>query len=362
MKPDTQSSNVWPHVVAWESTRACNLACVHCRACAQAQPAIGELTTAEVKALIDDIAALAAPVFIISGGEPLLRPDIFDIARYAGDRGLRAVMSPNGTLITRQVAREIAAAGIRRISVSIDGSSAARHDGVRGVAGAFDAALAGLAACRAQGVGFQLNTTVLRQTLDDLPAVHRLAVELGSQAWHVFMLVPTGRGRPDDEITPQEYERVLRWIYETTQTSPVPIRVTCGPHYMRLVATRRQRTGAAAECAPAGGNPPAHLDGASRGCLAGNGYCFISYRGEVFPCGYLPLPAGSVREQPFHRIYQEAELFRTLRDLSRLEGKCGACEHAPVCGGCRARAYSASGNVLGEEPFCLYRPRGWRGS
>ena len=347
-----------PHVVAWESTQACNLACVHCRASAQAEPAASELTTAEVTAVIDNIASFASPVFIISGGEPLLRKDVFDIAHYGHQRGLRVVMSPNGTLITPEAARRMKAAGIARISVSIDGSTANLHDRVRGVPGAFDGAMRGLAACRDNGVGFQLNTTVLRQTVHDLPAIHQLAVRLGAEAWHVFMLVPTGRGKADDEITAEEYEAVLNWIYETARTSPVPLRVTCGPHFMRIVASRRRRDGEPAGLVrPRGGGHPGRLDSASQGCLAGDGYCFISHRGEVYPCGYLPLLAGNVRERPFREIYQESELFRSLRDFTRLEGKCGACEFVRICGGCRARAYSATGNAFAAEPLCTYQPR-----
>ncbi len=347
-----------PHVVAWESTHACNLACVHCRASAESEPAADELSTAEMMAVIDDIASFAAPLLIISGGEPLLRRDVFGIAHHASERGLRVAMSPNGTLITAKVAQEMVGAGIKRVSVSIDGSCADRHDRVRGVPGAYEGALRGLQVCREAGVGFQLNTTVLWQTLDDLPAVHQLAMRLGAAAWHLFMLVPTGRGQAEDEIGPEEYERTLNWIYRTAGSSPVPIRVTCGPQYMRIVACHRPGIGEAA--APArhpGGHGHAQLDGASRGCLAGNGYCFISYRGDVQPCGYLPLPAGNVRKRPFREIYQRSELFAALRDYSRLEGKCGDCEYVRECGGCRARAYSAGGNVLGPEPLCAYRPQ-----
>ena len=361
MRPDVSEPAMRPHVVAWESTQACNLACVHCRASAQTEPAPDELTTAEVKALIDDIAAFAAPVLIISGGEPLMRPDIFELAHYGHERGLRVAMSPNGTLITDRVARQMAEAGVARISVSIDGSCAERHDRVRGVPGAFDAAMRGLAACRANGVGFQLNTTVLRQTRDDLPAVLDLAARLGAEAWHIFMLVPTGRGKAEDAITPEEYEQVLTWIYEAARHSPLPMRVTCGPQFMRIVASRRHQAGEPAGLVRPRSGHGSHLDRASRGCLAGNGYCFISHRGEVYPCGYLPLSAGNVRQQSFREIYQHADLFVALRDLSRLEGKCGACEFVRVCGGCRARAYSATGNVLGEEPLCLYQPHRWGG-
>ncbi len=361
MRAEHTTGGVRPHVIAWESTVACNLACVHCRACAQTEPAPDELTTDEMKALLDNIASFSSPIFIISGGEPLMRKDVFEIARYARERGLRVAMSPNGTLITDAVAREMAASGIARVSVSIDGSNPFRHDSVRGVAGAFDAAMQGLAACRANGIGFQLNTTVMRQNLDDLPAIHELTLRLEADAWHVFMLVPTGRGKVDDEITPVEYEGVLNWIYETARLSQVPIRVTCGPHFMRIVATRRSTDGDPPGLVrPRGAEARGHLDSSSRGCLAGNGYCFISHRGDVFPCGYLPLLAGNVRERSFRQIYQESGLFQALRDYSRLEGKCGACEFVKVCGGCRARAYSATGNFLAEEPFCTYLPRALR--
>jgi heme b synthase len=351
-----------PHIVAWESTVACNLACVHCRASAQTEPAADELTTREVYSLIDQLADVGKPIFIISGGEPLMRPDVFDIAAYGTQRGLRVAVSPNGTLVTPQAVGRLSEAGVRRISVSIDGSTATRHDAVRGVAGAFDAAMKGLAACRDAGLSFQLNTTVMRQTRDDLPAVRDLAVRLGAQAWHVFMLVPTGRGKIDDEVSPQEYEDILQEIYAMTKVSPIPIRVTCGPHFMRVVAQNRRRDRDQPNLVRPrdNGHPGGHpgsLDHTTRGCLAGDGYCFISYRGDVTPCGYFPVVAGNVRQQPFRDIYFGSELFRSLRKLEQYGGKCGRCEFLRVCGGCRARAYSLTGNYLAEEPYCVYQPR-----
>jgi len=358
MKTGFSTDRAVPHIIAWESTLACNLVCRHCRASAQTDPAPDELTTAELFGLIDEIAAFSRPIFVISGGEPLMRPDIFAIAAYATRRGLRVAMSPNGTLITPAVVQKMQAAGVQRISVSIDGSTAERHDRIRGVPGAFEAALAGLAACRKAGLGFQLNTTVLRETTDDLPGMHRLAVELGAEAWHVFMLVPTGRGQVDDEVSPQQYEAVLEWIYQTAKVSPVPIRVTCGPHFMRIVAQHRRRDGDLPNLVPQRGKRGGQgLDAMSRGCLAGAGYCFISHRGEVYPCGYLPVLAGNIREQSFREIYQESPVFRTLRDLSQLKGKCGRCEFVRLCGGCRARAYAITGDYLTEEPYCVYQPR-----
>jgi len=330
--------NSAPHVIAWESTVACNLVCVHCRASAQCEPAPDELATEEVRALIDSIVSFSRPIFVISGGEPLMRPDIFDIADYATARGLRVAMSPNGTLITPQVVEKMKDAGVQRISVSM--------------------AIQGLEACRAGGLGFQLNTTVLRQTMDDLPAMHRLASELGAVAWHVFMLVPTGRGRVDDEVSPQQYEAVLEWVYQTARTSPLPIRVTCGPHFMRIVAQNRRQDGDLPNLVRQRGREDQQgLDALSRGCLAGVGYCFISHKGDVYPCGYLPILAGNVREQPFQDIYQQSPLFRTLRDLEQLHGKCGHCEFVRICGGCRARAYGITGDYLAEEPYCIYQPK-----
>jgi len=347
-----------PHIVAWESTVACNLACVHCRASAQTQADADELTTEEVFRLIDQLAELGQPIFVISGGEPLMRPDIFDIAAYGTQRGLRVAVSPNGTLITPEVVRRLKEAGVRRISVSIDGSTAERHDAIRGVPGAFEAAMVGLAACREGGLGFQINTSVMRQTQDDLAAVRDLAVRIGAEAWHVFMLVPTGRGKIDDEVSPQEYEDILHKIYHMIGDSSIPIRVTCGPHFMRVVAQNRRKEGELPGVVrPRHRDHPGGLDRTTRGCLAGDGYSFVSYRGDVTPCGYFPVIAGNVRERPFGEIYLESPLFHSLRDLNQYEGKCGVCEFLRVCGGCRARAYSLTGNYLAEEPYCVYQPR-----
>lgn len=348
----SNSIELAPRVIAWESTRACNLACRHCRASAQREPSPDELTTGEAKGLIDEIASLSKAIFVISGGEPLMRKDVFEIASYATQQGLRTAISPNGTLITRETVRLMREAGIQRVSVSIDGSTAHRHDEIRGVAGAFEGAIRGIRYCREGDVPFQINTTVMRQNVADLPAVHELTVSLGAAAWHVFMLVPTGRGQIDDELTAEGYESILNWIYDTALQSPIPIRVTCGPQFMRLVLMRKDES----DVPPNLVGRERGLDRMSRGCLAGQGYCFISHRGEVFPCGYLPVLAGNIREQPFAEIYQESPVFQQLRDLSQLEGKCGKCPFVHRCGGCRARAYSVTGNYLAEEPYCTYSP------
>jgi heme b synthase len=342
-----------PRVIAWESTRACNLVCRHCRASAQEEPALDELSTGEVMRLIDQIAELSKPIFVISGGEPLMRADVFDIAAYATEQGLRVAISPNGTLITPDIVERMKDVGVKRVSVSIDGSCAARHDFIRGVPGAFEQAVRGVVYCREGRLPFQINTTVMRQNVDDLGAIHDLTVALGAAAWHVFMLVPTGRGKVDDELTAEGYEDILNWAYDAALDSPIPLRVTCGPQFMRLVLMRRGE----AEAPPNLVGRARGLDRMSRGCLAGMGYCFISHRGEVYPCGYLPVLAGDVREEDFATIYRDSPVFRRLRDLSQLEGKCGVCSFVHRCGGCRARAYSLTGNYMAEEPYCVYEPR-----
>ncbi|MCL5046643.1 MAG: TIGR04053 family radical SAM/SPASM domain-containing protein [Actinobacteria bacterium] len=366
-----------PQLVAWESTRACNLACVHCRAEAQTTPDPGELTTAEAFRLVDQISEFARPIFIITGGEPLCRDDVYDVAAHGTSKGLRVVMSPNGTLLTPGAVARMKKAGVGRISVSIDGSNAVLHDGLRMVPGSFEAILAGLSYAREGGLPFQINTTVSRSNLDDLPAMYEKAVGLGAAAWDVFMLVPTGRGRVEHEITPEEYERTLGWVHDVSRSAPVQVKVTCGPHYKRIALQREKearRAGAgAAEGRPdaggyGAGRPAGHPGGAAsphgaagdrptRGCMGGFGFCFVSRVGEVYPCGYLPLKAGSVRETHLREIYRGSPLFRTLRDASQLKGKCGACEFRGVCFGCRARAYGTCGDFMGEEPFCTYRPR-----
>ncbi len=348
-----------PRLVAWESTRACNLACVHCRASAQLEHHPQQLSTSEVLRVVDEIAEFSRPILIITGGEPLMRADIFDIASYATRRGLRVVMSPNGTLLSPEVVQKMKASGVMRISVSLDGSSPERNDTFRQVPGAFQAATRGLAYAREAGLPFQINTTVTRRNLDDLPDMLQTVIDLGAVTWDVFMLVPTGRGKIEDEVTPEQYEQVLDWIYEVSRKAPIPVKVTCGPHYVRIFRQRARAEGRSMreEEGPTGqglsGRGPA-------GCLAGKGFCFISHTGEVFPCGYFPIPAGNVRHQHFREIYQESELFATLRDATKLKGKCGHCEYRVVCSGCRARALGTRGDYMEEEPFCIYEPRGVR--
>ncbi len=349
-----------PRVIAWESTRACRFACVHCRANAQTEPDPHQLTTEETFRLIDDIAGFAKPVFILSGGDPLLRKDIFDIAARADERGFRVVMAPSGSKIVPGTVRRMKESGVRMVSISLDGSNPEMHDGFRKVTGSFEMAASALKVFKDGGMPFQINTTVTQHNLGDLPNIRDLAERLGAKAWDVFMLVPTGRAKVRMEISPEEYERTLRRVYGWNRSLPLPIKMTCAPHYTRVIAQMEGEDDGKPPDGPAGrphGGGRGSRSG-GRGCMAGNGFCFISSTGEVYGCGFLPVKAGDVRQESFQRIYQGSPLFRSLRDHDLLEGRCGVCEYRSVCGGCRARALGTSGNLLGEEPYCVYHPSG----
>ncbi len=359
-----------PRLVAWETTRACTMACVHCRAEAQCNPDPRQLTHEEGLRLLDGIASFSSPIVILTGGEPLMRPDIFEVAKYGVSKGLRMVMSPCGTSLTPDIVQKIKEAGISRLSISLDGSSPAMHDTFRGTPGAFDATIRGMSYCREAGVGFQINTTVTKRNVDDLPAILETVLKVGAAAWHPFMLVPTGRGIAirNEEVPPEQYESVLRWVEKVSQEHPIHIKPTCAPHYVRILGQTRaeRRKEAPVEGATHPIHPPMHGNGGghpsgmhaiTKGCMAGDGFCFVSHTGEVHGCGFLTLLAGSVREKSFPEIYQDSPVFQTLRDIARLEGKCGVCEFAAKCGGCRARALAETGNYLAEEPYCVYQPK-----
>jgi heme b synthase len=347
------SASEAPRLVAWEITRACNLACVHCRAAAITDPDPNQLTTEEGLRLIDQIAALnKGIILILTGGEPMMREDVFDLAQHGTDAGLRVVMAPNGTLITPESARKMVQSGIQRISVSIDGATPEDHDRFRGVKGAFDRLAEGLKHAREAGVEFQVNTTVTRANLDQMEAIQDLVVSMGAAAHHIFLLVPTGRGRnlKGEVITGQEYEDVLNWFYDRRDKVPLVLKATCAPHYHRILRQRARQDGHKVDFQTFG------LDAVSRGCLGGQGFVFVSSTGQVQPCGYLEVDAGQVREKDFGEIYRHSPVFVNLRDKSKYTGKCGKCEYWNVCGGCRARAYEETGDYLSEEPLCLYEP------
>lgn len=360
MSPETTQSHGHAHskpntlrLVAWETTRNCNLDCKHCRASATMGPYQNELDTPSALRLLDQIAEVGQPIVILTGGEPLLRPDIFEIAAYGTSKGLRMVMAPNGTLINSRNARQMRESGIKRISISLDGASRETHDHFRGVDGAFEGALNGIRLAKEAGVEFQINTTISKQNLDEIPKIFQLAVELGAVAHHIFLLVPTGRGKYmiEQEINAQEYEQTLNWFYDQRQKSPLQLKATCAPHYYRILRQRARAEGEKVTFQSHG------LDAVTRGCLGGVGFCFVSHQGVVQPCGFLQVDSGNVTQTSFAEIWNHSEVFQTLRDYDRLTGKCGVCEYRKVCGGCRARAYEATGDMMAEEPLCIYQPQ-----
>jgi AdoMet-dependent heme synthase len=344
-------------LVAWEITRNCNLECVHCRAAATKGPYTGELDTKAGFKLLDQMAELGEPIVILTGGEPLLRQDIFEIAEYGTKKNLRMVMAPNGTLITDKIAKKLIDAGIKRISISLDGASKEIHDKFRGVKGAFDSALGGIQHAKNAGIEFQINTTITKANLDQIPAIQQLAIDLGAVAHHIFLLVPTGRGKYiiNQEITSIEYEETLNWFYDQKDKTPLQLKATCAPHYYRILRQRAKKEGKAVTFQTHG------LDAVTRGCLGGTGFCFISHRGIVQPCGFLDITCGDVTRESFVEIWKNSKIFKELRNFDELKGKCGVCEYKKVCGGCRARAYEATGDYLAEEPLCSYSPQKLRG-
>ncbi len=330
-----------PIVVAWETTRACALRCVHCRADAQPWRDPAELTTDEGKVLIDEVAALGARVLVLTGGDPFMRPDIFDLVAHARDRGLEVGLSPTATARANRanLARAVAA-GASTIHLSLDGATAETHDAFRGVRGSFVRTLASVRASVELGARVQVATTACRRNLDELPEVARLVGELGATTWAVFFLVPVGRGRFDDALDAMETERILGWLVELSASSPFRVRTVCAPQFRRIAAER----GAAGTRAVAAVTTD------------GRGFCFVSHRGEVWPSGFLPLSAGNVRAMPLATIYRDAPLFTALRDPSRLGGRCGRCPYRFPCGGSRARAYAMAGDPFAEDPACPYVP------
>lgn len=357
-------------LVAWEITRSCNLFCDHCRASALQGPYTNEFSTEECFRLVDDILKVGSPILILTGGEPLLREDIFDVAEYASSKGLRVVMGTNGTLITEETAAKMKAASVARIGVGLDFPNAVMEDKFRGHEGAFEAAIEGIKNARRAGIGVQINATITKLNVGYLEELLLLAKELGAVAFHPFMLVPTGRGKglAEVELAPQEYEDILNWIYDKQKEmgDSMFFKPTDAPHYLRIMKQREKQLktkNPAGSChsgdAPVGCQAPAHhaMNTLSRGCLAGVGFCFVSHRGQVQGCGYLDVSAGNTREQSFRDIWNNSALFNDLRDLNSYKGKCGYCEYRRLCGGCRARAYEATGNYMEAEPYCVYNPK-----
>ena len=344
-----------PTLISWNTTFSCNLRCSHCYIDAR-KGSSDELTTEEGKKLINQIVEISKPVLILSGGEPLLRKDIFELAQYATEKGLKVAIGTNGTLITVDAAEKLKKAGVRKVAISLDSTVPEKHDEFRGVKGAWKDAVRGIEACRKVGLGLQINTTVTQQNYDEIDDIITLAQNLGATSFHLFFLVPTGRAQKMNDISPDKYEKMLKDVIAKRLKHELEVKPTCAPQFMRIAAQEgvKLRWG--------------------RGCIAGLSYCRIYPTGEVTPCPYLPVKVGNIRERSFKEIWFNSEVLNNLRDFSNLKGKCGICEFQAVCGGCRARAYGLTsdfvdvcgglraptelkGDYLAEEPWCPYQPK-----
>jgi radical SAM protein len=371
--------NQRPFLVIWETTQACDLACRHCRAEARPEQDPDALSYAEGCTLIHQVEDLGMPrpMFILTGGDPFKRPDIFDLVSYASGLGLPVAVSPSGTpLLNPENLMRLKVTGTKAISLSVDASNAAMHDQFRRVPGSFDWTINGWKAAREIGLRLQINTTVTRYNLHDLPQMFKLVRDLGAMTWSLFFLVPTGRALMEDQISAEDTEAVLNFLYDASKF--ISLKTTEGHHYKRVVLQRAalearglpvepymalndtyRELKAGLDAATQGTEAPAHPDRMRRTPMhinSAEGFVFVSLRGEVFPSGYLPLSAGNIRETPLGEIYRNSPLFTSLRDVSQLKGRCGECEYHHVCGGSRSRAYGTTGDVLAEEPLCSYQP------
>ena len=335
-----------PSRVYWEITRACSLACLHCRAEAAPTAAPGQLDTAAGLKLLRQLAAVTPkPHVVLTGGDPLERADLFELIAAGRELGLNMSVSPSGTpRLTEEAIDKFLISGLSAISLSLDGSTAARHDAIRGVPGCFERTLVAGRRAAEVGLAFQVNTLVSAETVDDLPAIDTLVRSIGSTRWSLFFLVSVGRGTVLTPISAQRTEELLVWFAERAKLPGPVLTTTEAPHFRRVVLEHRDPTKAA---------PQGH----GAGMRDGNGVMFIGHDGEVNPSGFLPIVAGNVKMQDPITIYREAPIFRSLRAVDGFNGRCGHCEYRAVCGGSRARAYVASGDPLGEDPLCVYEPK-----
>ncbi|HEX7285592.1 MAG TPA: TIGR04053 family radical SAM/SPASM domain-containing protein [Candidatus Angelobacter sp.] len=348
--------NQCPLIVIWETTQACDLACCHCRACAQPVRHPLELTTKESEKLIRDVADLRPPIFILTGGDPLKRPDIYDLVRYASAYGLHPAMTPSATpLLTKNAIAELKRCGLSRLAVSLDGSVPELHDVFRGVPGSYSRTLEAIQWANECGVPIQVNTSIYKRNIHDLENMAELLKHFKLVLWSIFFLVPTGRGQLDELPSAEEFEQTFAKLYKFSQEMPYKIKTTEAQHYRRFILQQRaMRKNIPVETLTAGGEK------SMPGLLPindGKGFVFVSHIGEVYPSGFLPISAGSVRKQNLTEIYQKSELLVGLRDRSNLQGKCGECEFNAICGGSRARAYAMTGNIFAEDPCCSYIPK-----
>lgn len=344
-----------PFTIAWEITRACALACVHCRAEAQPRPHAEELTTDEAFLLVDQLADLAPPVLVLTGGDPLMRRDLLPIVERAVGSGLRVAVSPTTTaLATLERLRALRDAGVQMVHISIDGADQYTHDTFRGVDGTFTRAVTTLRHLRELEMPIQVGTTITRHNIHQMAAIADLMAENGVRVWNVFYLVPTGRGRADAMVSVEEAEESWRWLADLSRRAPFAVRTTAAPQFRRTVLRQaREASGGPVRLTGAGYQLREAPHGVeTRGVNDGKGFMFIDHRGNICPSGFLQIPAGNVRTDQVAEVYRNAALFRQLRDPSLLRGRCGRCEFADLCGGSRARAMGVHGNYLAEDPLC----------
>lgn len=348
--------NEAPFITIWELTRACALKCLHCRAEAQYHRDPRELTTEEGKQLIDQIAAMGSPLLVFTGGDPLMREDIYEFMRYAIEKGLRVSMTPSATpKVTKEAMRKSKEAGLARWAFSLDGSTAEIHDHFRGTAGSFDLTMRSIQYLKELEMPIQINTTVSRYNLDDLSHIADKMMDLGAELWSLFFLVPTGRAQLKDMISPEEHEEVFQWLYELKKQVPFDIKATAAPHYRRYELQKQaesKRSNDSSEIEKI----TDHI-GRAGGINDGKGFVFISHLGDVYPSGFLPVKAGNIRQTPLAEIYRHSPVFTGLRNPNLLKGKCGICEYRHVCGGSRARAYALTSDFLESDPSCSYEPK-----
>lgn len=384
-----------PFLAIWEVTQSCDLACKHCRAAAQPIAHPDELTNAEGKALIDQIAAMHIPIFVFTGGDPMKRKDVFELIRYAADKGVHVAVTPSATpLLTREAIFRMKEAGLVRLGISLDGSTPEIHDAFRGLPGAWARTIQAIEWANEAGIPIQVHSTISRHNARDLDNLCNLFERLAIVMWNVFFLVPVGRGQLADLLSGEEFEQVFGKIYELSQRVSFQIKTTEAMHYRRYLLQHNleerrmghEHPGSALKghdfrraekssdtskgaLAPDGTYEPGMpstdaktrtMGWATRRINDGKGFMFISHVGNVYPSGFLPIHAGNVREKPLAEIYRDAPIFKALRDTSQLEGKCGACEYKEICGGSRARAYALTGDPLAQEPCCIYQPRNWK--
>lgn len=369
MPPGVIDFNVNPFIVIWEVTRACQLKCVHCRADAQTEPDPRELNHEEDLDLIDQICDMGNPMLVFTGGDCMMREDLFELADYAVKKGMRVSMTPSATPnVTKEKMAWAKEVGLSRWGFSIDGPTPEIHDHFRGTPGAFDLTLKNIQYLNELNMPLQINTVISRYNYDHLEEMVKLVTDMKAVMWYIFLLVPTGRGQIDDCLTPAEHEKVFHWLYELSKTAPFDIKTTAAQHYRRVVFQQKAREHIVDKHEiryedTLTKDMASSIDGlkrAPKGVNDGNGFAFVSHIGDVMPSGLLPIVGGNVREKPLAEIYREAKVFKDLRQPDNYKGKCGVCEYRNVCGGSRSRTYAITGDYMESEPFCVYIPEAIR--